>query len=192
MSGAPQVRRADKVMTEERAREVLARGYCGRLGTVGPDGWPYVVPLLYIWVDGEIRLHNTGAGHLRQNVDHEPRVCFEVDEAGEVFPYGRFECDTSIAYESVVAFGRIRIVDDRAEKARFFTALMAKYGDPGWNRPADFFPRLDIIAVYAISVERLTGKQTALPDVSARWPARDGTKSPGAEPPAGPTLGRGR
>ncbi len=40
------IRRADKHMSDERARETLARGYAGRLGTVAPDGWPYVVPLL--------------------------------------------------------------------------------------------------------------------------------------------------
>src|SRR5256885_9989942 len=84
MSGSPQVRRADKLMAEVRAREILERGFCGRLATVGEDGWPYCVPLLYVCMDGEIFVHNTRAkGHLRANVDREPRVCFEIDEAGE-------------------------------------------------------------------------------------------------------------
>jgi nitroimidazol reductase NimA-like FMN-containing flavoprotein (pyridoxamine 5'-phosphate oxidase superfamily) len=66
-------------------------------------------------------VHNTRVrGHLRDNVDRDPRACFEIDEPGEIFPYGRTECDTSIAYRSVVAFGRIRIVEDRAQKQRFF------------------------------------------------------------------------
>ena len=47
MSSPRSVRRADKVMSEAAAREMLAGGFAGRLGTVGPDGWPYVVPLLY-------------------------------------------------------------------------------------------------------------------------------------------------
>ncbi len=64
MSDAPQVRRADKLMAEERARETLERGFCGRLATVGEDGWPYCVPLLYVCMDGEIFVHNTRArGH---------------------------------------------------------------------------------------------------------------------------------
>jgi len=98
MSDAPEVRRADKLMSVERAREVLERGYCGRQGTVGADGWPYLLPLLYVCLEGEIWVHNTSArGHLRAHVEHEQRVCFEVDEPGEVFPYGRFECDTSVS-----------------------------------------------------------------------------------------------
>jgi nitroimidazol reductase NimA-like FMN-containing flavoprotein (pyridoxamine 5'-phosphate oxidase superfamily) len=184
MSSPHAVRRQDKVMTDTRAREVLDAGFCGRLGTVGADGWPYVVPLLYVVLDGEIHVHNTRApGHLRRNIERDPRVCFEVDEAGEVFPYGRFECDTSIAYTSVIAFGTARIVTSTEEQSRFFASLMRKYANPSWNRPAEFFPRLDEITVYAIRVERLTGKETTLPTQSDRWPSKDNTKSPNAAPP---------
>jgi hypothetical protein len=186
MSSPPEVRRVDKLMTDARARETLAGGFCGRLGTVGPDGWPYVVPLLYVWMDGQIYVHNSRApGHLRRNVDENPRVCFEVDEPGPVFAYGRFECDTSIAYKSVIAFGTVRIVELPADKARFFVELMRKYADRAWQRPPEFFPRLGEITVYAISVERITGKETALPATSERWPARDNTKSPGVVAPPG-------
>ena len=183
MSDAPEVRRVDKLMSEERCREMMTRAYCGRLATVGPDGCPYIVPLLYVWRDGEIQIHNTRErGHLRANVDHASSVCFEVDEPGEVFPYGRFECDTSVAYRSVVAFGRIRIVEDRGQKAAFFDTLMEKYGDPTWGRPKGFYPRLDQVTVYSITVERMTGKETLLPAAAKRWPAVDNTKSPDAVP----------
>jgi nitroimidazol reductase NimA-like FMN-containing flavoprotein (pyridoxamine 5'-phosphate oxidase superfamily) len=182
MSGAPQVRRTDKLMPEARAREVLERGFCGRLATVGEDGWPYCVPLLYVCMDGEIFVHNTRApGHLRANVDHDPRVCFEVDEAGEVFPYGRFECDSSVAYRSVIVFGRIRVAEDLSARQRFFDALMAKYAKGKWSeRPKGFYPRIDQITLYAIAVERMSGKETPLPGASERWPAVDHTKSPNA------------
>jgi hypothetical protein len=172
-------------MPEDRIGDMIARAYSGRLGTVGPDGWPYVVPLLYVWMNGEIWVHGTRAlGHLRRNVDHEARVCFEVDEAGGVFAYGRFECDTSVAYRSVVAFGRIRVVEEREQKQAFFDALMAKYGDARWGRRAGFYPRLDEITLYAIRVERMTGKELPLPAAQDRWPAVDNTKTPKATPPA--------
>ncbi len=182
MSAPPQVRRQDKAMANAHALEVLARGYCGRLATVGPDGWPYCVPLLYVFADGEVWVHNTAApGHLRANVDHDDRVCFEVDEPGEVFDYGRFECDSSIEYRSVVLFGRIRVVEDRFAKQRFCDALMAKYGKPDSIRPKGFYPRLKDITVYAITPEHITGKETPLPAVSEQWPAKDLTKSPDAK-----------
>jgi nitroimidazol reductase NimA-like FMN-containing flavoprotein (pyridoxamine 5'-phosphate oxidase superfamily) len=132
-------------------------------------------------MDGEVFVHNTRAkGHLRVNVDHEPRVCFEIDEAGEVFPYGRFECDSTVEYHSVIVFGRIRVVEDLKTRERFFDALMAKYAKKEWERPKGFYPRIDQITLYAITIERLSGKETPLPQASERWPAVDRTKSPNA------------
>jgi nitroimidazol reductase NimA-like FMN-containing flavoprotein (pyridoxamine 5'-phosphate oxidase superfamily) len=181
----PTVRRTDRVMSPDDAMAALMRGFHGRLATVGADGYPYCVPLLYVWMDGAIYVHNTAArGHLRTNVEHAPRVCFEIDEASEVFDYGRFECDSSVAYRSVIVFGDIRIVEDRAVKQRFCDGLMAKYGKADNNRPKGFYPRLDQITVYAIAIARITGKELALPAVSEQWPALDRTKSPSARVPS--------
>ena len=184
-SPPPQVRRTDRVMSQDTMQAVLKRGYSGRLATTGPDGYPYCVPLLYVCMDDEVYVHNTAArGHLRSNVEHDARVCFEVDEPGEVFDYGRFECDSTVAYSSVILFGKIRIAGDEATKRKFCDELMAKYRKQGVPRPAGFYPRLDQITVYAIKIERMTGKELALPDVSEQWPAKDRTKSPSATPPS--------
>lgn len=184
MSSPPQVRRADKLMPDEKLGQLLATAYCGRLATVGPDGSPYICPLLYVWKNGQVWLHNTSAmGHLQTNVRHDPRACFEIDTPGTVFAYGRFQCDTSVEYQSVVVFGRIGIIDDRVQKTAFFDALMAKYYADDPTRPRGFYPRLDAVVVYVLTVERMTGKQTPLPAPQAQWPALDNTKSPNAVPP---------
>jgi nitroimidazol reductase NimA-like FMN-containing flavoprotein (pyridoxamine 5'-phosphate oxidase superfamily) len=181
MSSAPRLRRADKLMAEEQALATLERGFAGHLATVGENGHPYCLPLLYVWADGRIYLHNSRAkGHLRSNVDHESRVCFAVDEAGEAFAYGRFECDSAVAYRSVIVFGTIAVVDDIATKQRFCERLMVKYAKPEWDRPKGFFPRLAEITVYAITPQRMSGKETPLPAVAEQWPALDRTKSPNA------------
>lgn len=180
----PVLRRADRALTAEQSLEVLAAGFSGCLATVGADGYPYCTPLLYIWMDGELYLHTGSArGHLRANVENNPRVCFEMDVPDEVFDYGRFECDSGLAYHSVVLFGTIRIVEERARKQRFCEALMEKYGKPGTMRPKGFFPRLDAITVYAVTVERITGKGMELPPKSEQWPAKDRTKTPHARAP---------
>jgi nitroimidazol reductase NimA-like FMN-containing flavoprotein (pyridoxamine 5'-phosphate oxidase superfamily) len=183
MSQAPELRRTDKALTDAEVHALLTGGFAGHLASVGPDGAPYITPLLYVWDGAELWVHNANApGHFRSNVEADPRVCFEIDQAGEVFPYGRFECDTSVAYRSVVAFGRIRVVGDRAAKQRFCEALMAKYGPEGLDRPKDFFPRLGQITVYAIAIERMSGKHTPLPAVDERWPAQDRSATPNARP----------
>jgi nitroimidazol reductase NimA-like FMN-containing flavoprotein (pyridoxamine 5'-phosphate oxidase superfamily) len=182
MSG-PNLRRADRAMTSEQAMRSLERGYAGRLATVSEEGYPYCVPLLYIWADNQVFLHGTSArGHLRTNIEREPRACFEIDEPDDVFDYGRFECDTGLAFQSVIVFGKIRIAEERETKQLFCERLMEKYGKPNSIRPRNFFPRLDAITVYAMTVERMTGKERSLPELSEQWPAKDRTMTPNAQP----------
>jgi uncharacterized protein len=183
MSGGPNLRRADRAMTDEQVLRALERGFAGRLATVGEDGYPYCVPLLYIWADDQVFLHGTSArSHLRSNVEREPRACFEIDEPDGVFDYGRFECDSGLAFESVIVFGKIRIAEERAIKQLFCERLMEKYGKPNSIRPKHFFPRLDAITVYAMTVERMTGKEKSMPEISEQWPAKDRTMTPNARP----------
>ena len=84
----------------------------------------------------------------------------------------------SVSYQCVVVFGQIRIVDDIPTKQHFCGTLMAKYGKSDSRRPKGFFPRLMAICVYAVTIERMTGKQQALPPPSKQWPAVDRTKTP--------------
>ena len=180
------MRRGDRVMSAEKALQVIERGYSCRLATVGADGAPYCTPFLYVGMNGHLYVHSTSArGHFMTNVDREPRICLQLDEQDGVFDYGRFECDSGLAFRSVVVFGTIRLVTERALKQAFCEALLRKYGKPGRDRPKDFFPRLDLIAVFEIAVERLTGKETAMPPMSEQWPAKDRTKTPEAAPAAG-------
>jgi nitroimidazol reductase NimA-like FMN-containing flavoprotein (pyridoxamine 5'-phosphate oxidase superfamily) len=154
------------------------------MATTGADGWPYVVPMLYVYRDRRVYVHGSSAkGHLRTNVEHDPRACFVVDEPGAVYAYGRFQCDSSLSYQSVIAFGKVRLVGERAETSAFFDAFMAKYSPGEDGRPRGFYPRLDSIVVYAMSVERLSGKAILLPTAARRWPAIDRTLSPGATAP---------
>jgi nitroimidazol reductase NimA-like FMN-containing flavoprotein (pyridoxamine 5'-phosphate oxidase superfamily) len=179
-----QLRRQDRTLAESEARELISRAYCGRVATVGSDGWPYVVPLLHVFTADVINMHNTAAlGHFRINVEHDARACFEVDEPAKVFDYGRFECDSGLAYRSAIAYGRMRIVEDREAKIRFFDALLAKYGTGVPGRPKSFYPRLDDTTVYSLTVERISGKHCPLPPLSEQWPALDRTKTPDAKPP---------
>ena len=57
------------------------------------------------------------------------------------------------------------------------------------SRPKSLFPRLDGVTVYALTVERITGKHQVLPATEMQWPAADHTKSPEAIP-ASSSLGR--
>jgi uncharacterized protein len=177
------IRRQDKVMSRQGIDCFLERTAVAHFATVSANGDPYVVPNLFVYADGKIFSHTSLAGHFRSNIEARPRVCFEAAEMGPVFPYGEFECDTSVSYRSVVGFGSTRIEEDRVARMQFFDRLMAKYSDPKLKRPKSFYPRLDHITLYALAIEQITGKHQPLPMVSELWPASNRTKSPGATPP---------
>ena len=180
------VRRTDKLMSRDQAEALLGRAPLAHFATTGADGMPYSVPNLFIFADGFLFTHTARqSGHFRSNIEHDPRISAAVTEMGTVYPYGATNCDTTISFASVIAFGTTRIEEDPAAKALFFDRLMAKYGDPAWRRPEGFYPRLGDTAVYCITIERLTGKAGPLPPMAERWPARDATRSPGAVPPGG-------
>ena len=165
------LRRADKIMSAEEVRTFLTSAHCGRTATVGADGYPYVVPNPFVWMEERIFLHTAlSRGHFLANVEFCDRVCFEADQPGETFPYGPVECDTSIAFRSVVVFGRINIVPELDIRQRFFAAFMSKYAPAdSWGRPKDTFPRIGSTILYAITPEIMTGKQAPLPAAEKRW-----------------------
>jgi nitroimidazol reductase NimA-like FMN-containing flavoprotein (pyridoxamine 5'-phosphate oxidase superfamily) len=179
------LRRKDKEMSQSEIEDLLRNGFVGHFATVDAEGQPYVVPNLYVYEAGKIYSHNTQAqGHFRQNILVNPRVCFEIAEPGEVFPYGEFECDTSVSFRSAVCFGRIKILAEREAKQRFFDLFMAKYSEAEWERPKSFYPRLDQVTVYCLEIEQMTGKQNPLPAMSQRWPVVNNTRTPNAVAPS--------
>ena len=64
-------------------------------------------------------------------------------------------------FVSVIAFGRVRIVEDREEKMSLLRAL----GDHYWpdhdeELAAEIAPRFDRMHVLAFDIEHMTGKQS--------------------------------
>jgi pyridoxamine 5'-phosphate oxidase family protein len=61
--------------------EFLRSQRIGRLGTVGPSGWPHVAPVMYS-VDDEGHLEFDVDGVKLRNVGTEPRAAIVVDAMG--------------------------------------------------------------------------------------------------------------
>lgn len=168
MSAMGELRRKDRQLGPAEARACLARNLFGRVGTASADGQPYVTPMNYVY-DPEresIILHTyAGTGHLMANMEANPRVCFEVDEPGEVIATGAYGCNTSQVYTSVICFGTVRFVSERAEKARLAQAFVDRYvkqlmPERQYNPELNL---LDRIAVMEIRIDVMTGKQRPVP-----------------------------
>lgn len=155
--------RAKRKMPDSDARQFLSQQKIANIGTVDGNGWPYVVPLAFIYEGTEELWFHTGwhEGQLFQNLKQNSRVCLEVSGIGKLTPVkDGFACDSSLLYSSVIVFGNAEVIEDDARKAWFFDRMVEKYGDPSLSfKPG--YPMLNRIILFRMSIEVITGKENA-------------------------------
>ena len=155
------VRRRDRLMAPADACEFLRGQRTAHVATVGPYGWPYVIPLAFVYEGGDVLYLHTGSheGHFLRNFRADPRLCLEVSEIGPLHPGRPYACNSALVYTSVVAFGPARIEEAPARKSWFFDRLLERYGPP----EAEFepgYPLLDRIVLYEMRLEVVTGNRS--------------------------------
>ena len=76
--------RSKRLMPDADAREFLRKQKIAHVGTVDENGWPYVVPLVFIYDIGDYLYLHTGAhqGHFLTNLQQNPRICVEISDIG--------------------------------------------------------------------------------------------------------------
>jgi nitroimidazol reductase NimA-like FMN-containing flavoprotein (pyridoxamine 5'-phosphate oxidase superfamily) len=122
MTAFRDIRRADRALTKDQAREILARAEHGVLATVGADGWPYAVPVNHVLSENVLYIHCALEGHKLENIAHEERVSFCAVAGATVLP-----AKLSTLYESAVVFGRAALVTDPTEKRRALELLAVRF-----------------------------------------------------------------
>ena len=157
-----QMHRHQRLMPDADAQSFLRTQKVAHVATVGGDGWPYVIPLIYIYEGGDRLFVHTGnhGGHFERNIERQPRACVEVSDMGDVHPGRTYACQSALVYSSVVTFGPVHIVNTLDDKTWFFDRVLEKYGDPEWVfKPG--YPQIDRIVLYEQTIEIMTGKHSA-------------------------------
>jgi len=161
------LRRADRAMRDpDDIEALLRRGRLAYAATTSGDQ-PFLHPTTF-WYDQRARriyFHGARQGRTLQNVTQNPRVCFGVAEMGRMLPADS-ACNFSLEYASVCVFGRVRLVEEEAEKRHGLQGLLDKYF-PELQPVKDYSPitqaQLSQTMVYAIEVEAWSGKQRVAP-----------------------------
>lgn len=119
------VRRKSRKLSDEEGRDILMRASSGVLAVSGDEGWPYAVPLSFVYQEGKIFFHGAGSGHKLDAARRSPRASFCVVDRDDPVPE-----EYTTRYRSVIAFGTLRELTDEAEK-RASIELLAKKNNPG-------------------------------------------------------------
>ena len=152
------LRRKKQALTEAECRDILSRGAYGVLAVAGDDGYPYAVPVNYVLRGNAIYFHSAKTGHKIDAIARNDKVSFCVVDKSDLAPE-RF----TTYFKSVIAFGRARIVDDKAESLDALTALtqtLAPSESPDHQREEiEQCEHAGSVAIVAIDIEHLSGKQ---------------------------------
>lgn len=150
-----EMRRKRQQLTQEACTDILNRMSCGTLALLGDEGYPYALPISYVYANGKIYLHSALQGHKVDAILQHDKVSFCVIEQDQVVPE-RF----TTYFRSVILFGRARLLTDDDDKRAALQKLGEKYA-PG-DAPAlqaEIEKELKRTLVIEIAIDHMTGKE---------------------------------
>ena len=155
MSEFRAMRRKRQQLSEEESVAILKKATAGTLALLGDNDYPYAVPLSYVYHEGRIYFHSALAGHKVDAIRKCDKASFCVIEQDDVQPekYTTF-------FRSVIAFGRIRIIEDEHEKLETARMLGNRY-NPNHDEALqkEIEGGLSRMLMIRFDIEYLTGKE---------------------------------
>ena len=150
-----ELRRKKQALSPAECEAILHCGTSGVLAVAGDDGYPYAVPLSFLYQNGKLYFHCAKAGHKLDAIQRNPKASFCVIDQDLVVP----EEYTSY-FRSVIAFGTVRILTDDGEKRRAVEQLAIKYApkDSEDNRRQYIDREWAPLCMLEMTVEHLSGK----------------------------------
>lgn len=147
-------RKKSKLSIEE-CRDILTNEKRGVLSVVGDEGYPYGMPMnhWYNEEDGSIYFHSGKQGYRTDCIRRNDKASFCVYTQGE-----KKEGEWALTVKSVIAFGRIEIIDDRDEIIKVATALSHKFTDDDAYIENEISLYADKTDLLKLNVENICGK----------------------------------
>ena len=155
MSNFREMRRKRQQLSEEESVGILQRATAGTLALLGDDDYPYAVPISYVYHEGKLFFHSALAGHKIDAIRKCDKASFCVIDRDDIQPekYTTF-------FRSVIAFGRIHIIEDEMEKLETARMLGNRYhpnDDEALQKEIE--NGLSRMVAIRFDIEHLTGKE---------------------------------
>lgn len=151
-----EMRRHKQLLNAEETAAVLERGTSGVLALSGEDGYPYAVPLSYVFDGDKLYFHSAKAGHKLEALRRCPKASFCVIDQDQIVPE-----EYTTYFRSVIAFGRVRVVEDEAQKRAAIDLLARKYApdDSAENRERAIERDWKPLCMLEMEIDHLSGKE---------------------------------
>jgi hypothetical protein len=152
--------RINPVPNKQECERIIKSSYTGVL-VMCQDDEPYALPINHAYVDGKLYFHCGTTGRKLDIIRANPNVCYVVNNYfgdPEDFKDG-VRCHGN--WESVIAYGKARIVEDPDELRKAFTEFM-NYYSPNYFEPSEnsiHTTRAIIIQVESMTARRETPRE---------------------------------
>ena len=147
-------RRFNQQISLSESIEILEKGKTGVLAVLGDNGYPYTIPLNYVYSDNKIYFHCAKTGHKISALQNCDKVSFCVVDKDEVVAE-----KLTTYFRSVVVFGKAKILTETEDIVKAAQILGLKY----YNNPefidSEIQNFINTLCCVQISAEHITGKQ---------------------------------
>ena len=150
------MRRKQKQITESETKQLLRTERRGVLAVNGEEGYPYAIPVNYIYDEahGKIYFHGAKAGYKFDALKKSDKVCFTVYgnerlEEGDWAPY----------LQSAVIFGRCHLVEDTVQTDAHVREVARKYYPNEEEIQKEMEKSGKAVQLYELTIEHMSGKQ---------------------------------
>lgn len=151
-----EMRRKRQLLPERESLAVLERGSYGVLSVIGDEGYPYGVPLNYIFMDGKVYFHCAKEGHKIDSIKREPKASFCVVDSDELVAE-----EYTTYFRSVVVFGKVNIVEDIVRKRDIITSIAVRFNptDSEQHRNEAIEREFPPLCILEMEIEHISGKE---------------------------------
>lgn len=148
------MRRYRQQLSQEETISILKSGKTAVLGVLGDDGYPYTVPINYVYADGKIYFHGAKSGHKIDAIKRCGRVSLCVIEKDDVVKE-----ELTTYFRSVILFGKARVLEAEEEMFHAARALGLKYYEDKETVEREIKREKASLCCVEIVIEHMTGKE---------------------------------
>ena len=147
------LRRFKQAAEIQECEAVLSSARRGILAVHGENGYPYGLPINYLFLGGKIYFHCAKAGHKLDAIRANDKVCFTVLSEPVKNSGEWWNCFTS-----VICFGQISEVTDEQERDRLLRLIGSKYFPEGYDLEKDMANNARNALILEITIDHMSGK----------------------------------
>jgi len=148
-------RNKKQILSDDRAEAILKNCTSGVLALLGDDDYAYGVPMSYCYNDGKLYFHSMKKGHKIDAIKKHNKVSFTVIETDHIVPE-----EFTTYFRSVIAFGKIYLIEDIEQKREALNLLVGKYSPDYKNESkSEIEKSMNEVQIIALDIEHISGKE---------------------------------